>query len=153
MRRINDRCVYCGYAIGDTTDHILPRSVISDINYYRGNNFPIISANDPRNKVGACLFCNRTKANIIMLPTVSNIYKQFKHYKPEDLSGFADYLYENKDAINYYITEEYIYMNDYGLWQPRMRMVDFGHQMKEFELIYEKGYFKDIDVTLETINL
>ena len=150
MYRQNGRCSYCGYMLGDTKDHVLLKIIARLINYDEPDGNILIHKNDHRNIVNSCRFCNRSKGSSIILPTVSNVYTYFKYFCAEDLSGFADYLYENRDCIKNFIEYDSSHILVYG---NKFYKHILTKEMNEFILLYENGYFNTIEETLKVINM
>lgn len=61
-------CAYCGHRVATSTDHVIPRGLLDDDLMGR---FYILSADDPRNMLPACHWCNTSKGGKRLLTWVS----------------------------------------------------------------------------------
>lgn len=142
------RCAYCHTMLGNTKDHILPKSFIASVNYYIVNNdtetrcYRINPTGEGTNIVPACKWCNLEKGNTLWFPTVSNVYTIFKWFTLEQIVDYIEFLYDNKESIEEYLKK---YPTEY-------KGNSLG-EFKEFLYIYEKGYFDRIDSIMKVLHL
>ena len=115
-----NRCAYCWELLGNTRDHVFPKMYSNCVGNHNGNIVP------------SCKWCNRTKDSKIYFPTVSNIYGIFANFTNNQLEEYANYCHTYFMLIWYrYLQYE---MNHESIWA----------EWKEFELLYDKGYFRDL---------
>ncbi len=112
-------CAYCGYMIGNTKDHIFPKSVIRACG---------ISNDNSRNIVYACTMCNREKRTTIYIPTPTNLRDKFINFTTDEVCRFANYLYQYRNQIISY------YERTIKMWSvlPEFRITITG-VAKEYE--------------------
>lgn len=136
------KCMICGTEDATRIEHILNPAFISDVNYSQSM-YPIISlTGDGRNMMPVCEHCNNV-FNRIMIPTLDTIKTDFKHFNVKMLKAYAEFLRENRDALDYYISEMCVgYNEEIGLFQVRMLYMQYSKAFREFNELYDRGYFK-----------
>lgn len=78
------RCQYCGYMVGDTRDHVIPKSILHL--YPRSPMYVIVRA---------CRKCNETKRDSLYLPTLANIHEVYKNMDFEHIYYLARWTVSN----------------------------------------------------------
>lgn len=135
-------CYRCGSNKAQHLEHILSSKFISDVNYSQSK-YPIVSlTGDGRNLMPVCSQCFN-RFNVILIPTLSNIKKDFKYFPTSNLLGYVEYLKENISAITEYVSEMCVYYNEeVKLYQVRMQYMICAKSLREFNELYDRGYFK-----------
>lgn len=135
--KMKPKCSRCGSNTATTMENILPARFISEVNYSQCV-YPIVSiyANG-RNVMPVCEAC-KNKLGSIMIPTHESIKREFRHFTQKALYNYANYIYENFDAINHYITEMSVYYNEeVKLFQVRMQYMTYAKALQEFKEFYK----------------
>lgn len=85
------RCQYCGYMVGDTRDHVIPKSILHL--YPRSPMYVVVKA---------CRKCNETKRDSLYLPTLSNIHDVYKNMDFEYVYYLARWVVSNNLRVGLY---------------------------------------------------
>ena len=128
------RCAYCYYGLGDTIEHIMPKCVTKLIKTNEGNTVP------------ACRRCNSIKGSAIYIPTISNIYGVFRYFTNEQLYEYACYIYKYYDILDVTVAKPNIPLHDdegevvYYYTKDYLR-----HDLEQFYILWDNGYFEDLN--------
>lgn len=85
------RCQYCGYMVGDTKDHIVPKSILH-----------LYPCPPGYVTVRSCRRCNETKRDELYLPTLENIHGIYKDMDFKYLYYLAYWTMNNNLRIGLY---------------------------------------------------
>lgn len=137
-----NKCAICGEQDATCVEYILSKQFISEVNYSQCI-YPVISlTGDGRNMMPVCERCSNVY-NRFIAPTLDNIKTDFKHFDIKLLKPYTEFLRENRSAIDYYISEMCMsYNEEVGLYQVRMEYMQYSKAFREFNELYDRGYFK-----------
>lgn len=121
---MSERCIYCGYRVGDTKDHIVPKSFLR--RHFGGGGDWRYHCPE-LNLAPSCQWCNRSKSAILYLPTLRNTHGIYSNTPMEYVKSLADWVYEYSDRLLRYIPLELYGATD--------------NEVKEVLALYELGYY------------
>ena len=96
------RCIYCGYKLGDTKEHIIPKSLITAMQYC--HKLPI---SKPDNNVApACKHCNNCKSQRFILPTHKSIHSSYINTPTVYIQDLAEWVMGNYKELQQFFQKE-----------------------------------------------
>lgn len=119
-----ERCIYCGYRVGDTIDHIVPKSFVRK--HFRFNE-EWKRFQPELNLAPACQWCNRNKSYTLYLPTLKNVHGIYSNTPMTYIKSIADWVYDYSDRLIGYVP-----LGDYG---------STIEEVKEVVTLFELGYY------------
>ena len=95
-------CIYCGYMLGSTKEHIIPRALLSDLRLHTHRNIE-----PPEHNIAPCCeICNCTKASRVILPTPGHLTDIYVNTPALYLRGLAEWITFNKNDLRDFFEKE-----------------------------------------------
>lgn len=90
-----ERCIYCGYSLGDTKEHIIPRSLLTDLRIFTHRQ--IDAPTD--NIAPCCSICNKTKGHRVFMPTPGNMIEAYVNTPSKYIQSIAEWVAWYEDEL------------------------------------------------------
>ena len=96
------QCIYCGRTYGGTRDHIVPKSLLKDLNKFTGK-----TVNPPKDNIAPCCgWCNSAKGHRFIPPTAKNIKTVYINTPSMYIKSLADWVVNNKKILQHFFSDE-----------------------------------------------
>lgn len=90
-----ERCIYCGYTIGSTKEHIVPKSLLTDLKLFIHR--PI---EPPEHNIAPCCpMCNNAKVHRFICPTPGFLTDAYINMPTVYVQDLAEWITFNKNEL------------------------------------------------------